>query len=129
MTRWVTFDCFGTLVDWQTGFRPILRPIVGDRLEEVMAAYHEAEPIVEKEHPSASSKTILRESLARAADLKSDVLAERWGELPVFADTEPTLTALRAAGWKLWVDREDTGQDPSTVSARVTSLAKLVTVL
>src|SRR5690348_1694641 len=102
-SRWITFDCFGTLVDWQTGFRQILQPVVGDRLEEVMAAYHEAEPIVEKEHPSASYRTILRESLARAADVKSDVLAERWGELPVFADTEPSLSALRAAGWKLGI--------------------------
>jgi 2-haloacid dehalogenase len=206
MTRWVTFDCFGTLVDWQTGFRRILRPLVGDRIEDVMAAYHKAEPIVEKEHPSASYKTILRESLSRAAGVDSDALAEHWGELPVFDDTEPALTALRAAGWKLgiltncdndlfaatrarfpvpidevvtaeevgnykpdlahftafeartgvdradwvhaavsythdmvparalglrriWVDRERTGQDAATVSARVASLAELVTVL
>lgn len=205
MTRWITFDCFGTLVDWQTGFRSLLRSVVGDRVDEVVTAYHNAEPVVEKEHPSASYKTILRESLARAG-VDSDVLAERWGELPVFADTEPSLNALRAAGWKLgiltncdndlfaatrerfpvpidevvtaeevgnykpdlahftefeqrtgvdrtdwvhaavsythdmvparalgirriWVDRERTGQDPSTVSARVTSLAELVTVL
>jgi 2-haloacid dehalogenase len=205
MTRWITFDCFGTLVDWQTGFREILRSVVGDRVDEVVAAYHNAEPAVEREHPSASYRTILRESLARAG-VDSHVLAERWGELPVFADTEPSLTALRSAGWKLgvltncdndlfaatrerfpvpidevvtaeevgnykpdlahftefekrtgvdradwvhaavsythdmvparalgirriWVDRERTGQDPSTVSARVTSLAALVSVL
>jgi len=28
-TRWVTFDCYGTLVDWQAGFAEILQPIAG----------------------------------------------------------------------------------------------------
>jgi 2-haloacid dehalogenase len=209
MTRWITFDCYGTLVDWQTGFRQLLKPIVGERVDDVVAAYHRVEPLVEKEHSSSSYKTILRESLARAAGElvpNPDVLAEHWAELPVFDDTESSLAALRAAGWKLgiltncdndlfaatrerfpvridevvtaeqvgnykpdlahfteferrtgvdrgdwvhaavsyfhdmgparalglrrvWVDRERTGQDPSTVSARVTSLAELVTVL
>ena len=25
--RWVTFDCFGTLVDWHTGFTAVLRDV------------------------------------------------------------------------------------------------------
>jgi 2-haloacid dehalogenase len=209
MTRWITFDCFGTLVDWQTGFRQILRPLLGDRVEAVVAAYHEVEPEVERALAKAPYTTILRESLSRAAGSSlsdPDVLAQHWCELPVFDDTEPSLTALRDAGWKLgiltncdndlfaatrerlpvpidlvvtaeevgnykpdlahfvefekrtgvdradwvhaavsyfhdmvpatelglrriWVDREKTGQDPASVSARVTSLAELVTVL
>ena len=46
-TRWVTFDCFGTLVDWHTGFASALRPIAGDRVAELLAAYHRHEPAVE----------------------------------------------------------------------------------
>src|SRR5204863_1682748 len=40
-----------------------------------------------------------------AADLvpDPDLLAQHWGELPVFDDTEPSLTALQAAGWKLGI--------------------------
>ena len=30
-TRWVTFDCFGTLIDWRAGFLAALAPLVGDR--------------------------------------------------------------------------------------------------
>src|SRR5438445_12452427 len=41
--RWVTFDCFGTLVDWNSGFAAILRPLVGDRTPRVMDAYHRFE--------------------------------------------------------------------------------------
>jgi hypothetical protein len=29
VTRWITFDCFGTLVDWHRGFDAILRPMAG----------------------------------------------------------------------------------------------------
>ena len=29
--KWVTFDCFGTLVDWHTGFAPLLTPLAGTR--------------------------------------------------------------------------------------------------
>ncbi len=31
--RWVTFDCFGTLIDWLTGFRAILAPTVGAKTD------------------------------------------------------------------------------------------------
>ena len=27
--RWITFDCFGTLVDWNSGFSALLRPFAG----------------------------------------------------------------------------------------------------
>jgi 2-haloacid dehalogenase len=40
------------------------------------------------------------------------------------------MVPARALGLRrIWVDRERTGQDPSTVSARVANLAELVTVL
>jgi 2-haloacid dehalogenase len=41
--RWVTFDCFGTLVDWYSGFATILRPIAGDRTADLLRAYHSFE--------------------------------------------------------------------------------------
>ena len=111
MTRWITFDCYGTLVDWQSGFRQILRPAVGDQVDDLVAAYHVTEPEVERELPGASYKTILRDAVARAAvaaevavapgDL--DLLAQHWAELPVFPDTEASLNALRDDGWRLGI--------------------------
>ena len=32
--RWITFDCYGTLVNWQEGFASAIRPIAGDRTED-----------------------------------------------------------------------------------------------
>ena len=44
--RWVTFDCFGTLVDWNAGFAAILTSLVGDRTPQVMDAYHRFERLL-----------------------------------------------------------------------------------
>src|SRR2546428_11061070 len=57
--RWVTFDCFGTLVDWNSGFAAILRPLVGDRTPRVMEAYHRFERLLEQETPYRLYKDVL----------------------------------------------------------------------
>ena len=46
--KWVTFDCYGTLLDWQGGFRTILRSVAGDRTEELVDSYHDFEIAVEE---------------------------------------------------------------------------------
>ena len=109
--KWITFDCYGTLVDWQTGFRQILHRAVGDRVDDLVGRYHTVEPEVQAEMPDATYKAVLHDTVERAAaqadvpiaegDL--DVLARHWGELPLFPDTEAALTELRNDGWKLGV--------------------------
>jgi 2-haloacid dehalogenase len=108
---WVTFDCFGTLVDWQSGFAAILRSLVGDRTREVMDAYYRVEPLVEEETPHRLYKDVLSASLLRAAgelgiglsEEDARRLPQQWGTLPVFADAEPMLDGLRADGHRLAV--------------------------
>ena len=65
--RWITFDCYGTLVDWNAGFAAILRPMAGERTHELLNAYHRHEPRVQAERPFRSYKDVLTISLARAA--------------------------------------------------------------
>src|SRR5690349_24981701 len=65
--RWMTFDCYGTLLDWQGGFRRILEPFAGARIDALVEAFHAVEPEVERALPAASYKAILREGLARAS--------------------------------------------------------------
>lgn len=109
--KWITFDCFGTLVDWHTGFADILRPVAGDRTAELIAAYHEFERALEQERPHRLYRDVLKEGVARAAakiglslsDAQRDSLPQRWGTQPVFVDVEPALAELRADGWKLAV--------------------------
>ncbi|MSR54257.1 MAG: HAD family hydrolase [Gemmataceae bacterium] len=110
-TKWVTFDCFGTLVDWHTGFATVLRPIAGDRVAELLAAYHIHEPILEAERPHRLYKDVLETAVRRAGsdlglnvtDEQARALPNAWDAQPVFPDVEPALASLRLAGYKLAV--------------------------
>jgi 2-haloacid dehalogenase len=109
--RWVTFDCFGTLVDWHTGFAGILTPIGRDRTGQLVDAYHRLEPILQSEKPHKSYKDVLVEGVRRASEevgvpvSESDAraLPALWGTMPLFGDVEPMLAALRASGYQLGV--------------------------
>ena len=109
--RWITFDCFGTLVDWQAGFANAVRPFAGERTNDVLRAYHAHEPAVEQQTPHRSYKQVLLTALSRASQecgVSMSVesacpLAEAWASMPVFDDVEPMLAELRVQGWKLAV--------------------------
>src|SRR5829696_2334026 len=107
--RWITFDCYGTLLDWQSAFRRILEPVADGRIDALVEAFHAVEPEVERELSTASYKTILRECTARAAkraglDLSpgdADVLIAQWHTIAAFGDTVAALEELHRQGWKL----------------------------
>jgi 2-haloacid dehalogenase len=44
MDRWATFDCYGTLIDWNGGIRAELRRVFGKTLAERIAAEYVEEP-------------------------------------------------------------------------------------
>ena len=45
--RWATFDCYGTLIDWNRGIGRELERLFGAaRAGEQLHAYHEVEPEV-----------------------------------------------------------------------------------
>jgi 2-haloacid dehalogenase len=107
--RWMTFDCFGTLIDWTSGFRAILKPLAGERTDALMAAYHRAERALEAEKPHRPYRDVLTEGMRQgaaatglalaAADAES--LVRNWGDLPLYPDVPAAFAALRARGWKL----------------------------
>lgn len=110
-TGWVTFDCYGTLVDWHSGFASILAPVAGARLDELLRAYHAWERRIQQQRPHRSYRTVLTAALAAAAAethvaLSADdtrALARGWAELRLFDDTEMLLAELRLRGWRLAV--------------------------
>lgn len=109
--RWITFDCFGTLVDWHNGFAAIVRPLAGERTPEVLQAYHRFERLLEQQAPHRLYRDVLTEALQRAAGDVGITLSEAdarrlpsaWGTQPVFEDVEPMLASLRASGCRLGV--------------------------
>lgn len=110
-SRWVSFDCFGTMVDWHSGFAGALRPIAGDRTNELLAAYHRHEAAIELERPHRPYKEVLTSAVARAAveiglsveSKQAASLVEAWESMPVFPDVEPALEKLRTEGFRLAV--------------------------
>ena len=61
--RWVTFDCFGTLTDWNSGFRSILHTLAGDGVDQLVQTYHGLERINEANSPHRSYAEVLAVSL------------------------------------------------------------------
>ena len=46
--RWATFDCYGTLIDWNGGIRAELARVFGEeRADAELARYHELEPTLQ----------------------------------------------------------------------------------
>ena len=66
--RWITFDCFGTLVDWNTGFDAILRPIAADKTTALIEAYHRVERVLEGDSPHRKYRDVMTTGLKAAAD-------------------------------------------------------------
>jgi 2-haloalkanoic acid dehalogenase type II len=92
--RWVTFDCYGTLVDWNAG----IRSVVGD---ELLPRYHELEPQAQSEDPSRSYRDVLHEVSAQLGLDDPDELARALPAWPVFPEVRESLEDAQRRGWKL----------------------------
>jgi 2-haloacid dehalogenase len=50
VTRWATFDCYGTLIDWNAGIGAVLERLYGaEQAPRLLRRYHELEPEVQAE--------------------------------------------------------------------------------
>src|SRR6266567_6306620 len=107
--RWATFDCYGTLINWEEGMRQALETILPGESSRLLEHYYQIEKEVEAESPFRSYRNVLAETLRRTARRTGvalasgaeHVLSETLPDWPVFPDVGPSLNALRAAGWKL----------------------------
>jgi 2-haloacid dehalogenase len=94
MERWATFDCYGTLVDWNAG----IRSVVGD---ELLSRYHELEPQVQADSPTLPYRDVLHEVSTRLGLADPDEIARSLPEWPVFPEVNSALEEARGRGWKL----------------------------
>ena len=110
MERWATFDCYGTLVDWNAGIRGELEKLFGvEDADRLLVRYHELEPTIQAERPGASYREVLTvalEALAVETGLTlpegdASALARSLPDWPVFEDVHDGLTRAREQGWKL----------------------------
>ena len=112
MDRWATFDCYGTLVDWNAGIRAGIERLIGaEHADELLARYHELEPEIQAASPGASYREVLTIALERLADEagltlpegESSALARSLPDWPVFDDVRPALAEARERGWRLGI--------------------------
>jgi 2-haloacid dehalogenase len=109
MERWATFDCYGTLVDWNAGIHGELVKLFGvERADGLLARYHELEPQIQAGNPGSYREvlTISLETLAAETGLmlpegEASALARSLPDWPVFDDVHDGLTRAREHGWKL----------------------------
>jgi 2-haloacid dehalogenase len=108
-TRWLTFDCYGTLADWNTCMLGALEPIAGQHAVPLLAAYHSAESILEAGPQWRPYREVLAGSLRLAgrrtgipiAPEQEEAFAAAWPSMPIFPDVAEALSALVSAGWRL----------------------------
>jgi 2-haloacid dehalogenase len=124
MDRWATFDCYGTLVNWNAGIGPQLVRLLGGDQRELLARYHDLEPEIQAEDPELAYREVMArvlEAMARerGADVPSserDALAGSLPGWPVFPEVPAALEEMRRRGWRL---AALTNSDPDLIRASV----------
>jgi 2-haloacid dehalogenase len=104
--RWATFDCYGTLIDWNAGIRAELERVFGDeRADELLERYHEVEPEIERDDPARPYREVLTEAMRRlgAPTGEEEGLARSLPEWPPFPETQAALLEARDGGWRLGI--------------------------
>jgi 2-haloacid dehalogenase len=107
--RWATFDCYGTLIDWNAGIWSQLERVFGvEAAPRQLQRYHELEREIESE-PFRTYREVLTLALERLAreehvqlpEGEAGALARSLPEWPPFPEVPAALAELRTRGWKL----------------------------
>lgn len=103
----LSFDCYGTLIDWETGITAVLAPwareagldVTGERL---LLAYGDIEAAVERENPTALYPAVLAEAFRRTGSALGRSVSDAWADelgssvpsWPAFPDSHDALLSL-----------------------------------
>jgi len=101
--RWATFDCYGTLIDWNAGIQAELERVFGDDdSESMLERYHALEREIEQDG-GLSYREVMTEVMRRLGASESDAagLAESLPTWQPFPEVHDALSEARSRGWKL----------------------------
>jgi 2-haloacid dehalogenase len=107
--RWATFDCYGTLIDWDGGLRAayaLVWPEIDP--DRALRLHHSIEPLAQ-EHGGLSYRDVLARCLAAVAaiedldlpDAGAGALGDSLPSWPPFPEVPAALAELRRRGWRL----------------------------
>ena len=107
--RWATFDCYGTLIDWNGGIRRELARIFGeDEAGWLLQRYHRIEPELQhdgrltyREVMTQALKRLAEEEDVELSDAQRDTLARSLPSWEPFYEVRDSLEEARSRGWKL----------------------------
>lgn len=113
--RWISFDCYGTLVDWHAGMRASFSLVASEHADAWVERYRHHEEAVE-DGPYLPYRDVLARTVERLAaesgvTLRGDdatVLAATLPFWPCFPDTVDALSRLREDGWRLAISPTST---------------------
>ena len=107
--QWLSFDCYGTLADWETGISTAVARIleshgVARTHAEILALFSNAEPGAQATTPFLDYRGVLRQVMAdigselhmQLTDAELDSLAESLPNWPIFPDAPDALNALKS---------------------------------
>jgi 2-haloacid dehalogenase len=103
MERWATFDCYGTLIDWNAGIRRELARVFGeDRADALLVRYHVLEAQLEA-NGKLSYRAVLTQAMRGlgAPPGEENVLAQSLPNWEPFPEVPAALQEARSRSWKL----------------------------
>lgn len=109
--KWVTFDCYGTLIDWRSGISKSLDIIAPGRGHDLLGVHRKYEGEIEINEPYQPYREVLMESVRRMMahfDLPlsagdEEVLIATMPFWHLYEDSNASLKELKADGWKLGI--------------------------
>jgi 2-haloacid dehalogenase len=101
--RWATFDCYGTLIDWNAGIRAELARVFGDdEADERLARYHALEPELQRSG-TRSYRAVMTDAM-RELGATAEQATGLAASLPTwrpFPEARASLEEAKARGWRL----------------------------
>ena len=105
--RALSFDCYGTLIDWEAGIAAVLGPWareqgLGASDEELLLAYADGEAAAERDHPAARYPDVLAMAFRHTGEALGAPVSDGWArrlgdsvpDWPAFPDSAGALARL-----------------------------------
>jgi putative hydrolase of the HAD superfamily len=102
-----SFDCYGTLIDWEAGISAVLVPWAAEQdlalgEEDLLLAYADQEAAVERDTPAALYPEVLAEAFRRTGATLGAQVSDQWAarlggsvpDWPAFPDSADALARL-----------------------------------
>jgi len=122
--RWATFDCYGTLIDWNGGIVGVIRRLWPDAdADRVLRRYHALEPLVQEgrdlRYREVGARTLRALAALEGLPLRPEdeySFADTLPDWPVFPEVPQSLTTLKDRGWRLAIL---SNTDPDLLAASI----------